>query len=40
MRRPGVLMPDGTRLDVSSFGRDYDEEFFENGALSELDRWL
>lgn len=38
--RPGVLMPDGTRLDVSNFGRDYDEEFFENGALSELDQWL
>ncbi len=26
--KPGLLLDDGTRLDVSSFGMDYDEEFF------------
>jgi 2,4-diketo-3-deoxy-L-fuconate hydrolase len=38
--KPGVLMPDGTRLDVSGFGHDYDEEFFGSNGLSQLDRWL
>jgi 2-keto-4-pentenoate hydratase/2-oxohepta-3-ene-1,7-dioic acid hydratase in catechol pathway len=39
--RPGVLLEDGTRLDVSRWlGSDYDESFFANGALAELDAWL
>lgn len=39
--RPGVLLDDGTRLDVSKWlGSDYDESFFANGALAELDAWL
>ena len=39
--RPGVLLEDGTRLDVSRWlGSDYDESFFANGALAELDLWL
>jgi len=38
--RPGVLMEDGRRLDVSCFVRDYDEAFFANDGLSALDRWL
>jgi 2,4-diketo-3-deoxy-L-fuconate hydrolase len=37
---PGVLLEDGTRLDVSSFARDYDEEFFAGNGLSELRAWL
>jgi 2-keto-4-pentenoate hydratase/2-oxohepta-3-ene-1,7-dioic acid hydratase in catechol pathway len=37
---PGVLLDDGMRLDVSGFGSDYDERFFQNGGLSELRRWL
>jgi 2,4-diketo-3-deoxy-L-fuconate hydrolase len=37
---PGVLLEDGTRLDVSSFVRDYDEAFFADGGLSELRSWL
>ncbi len=37
---PGVLLEDGTRLDVPSFVRDYDEAFFADGGLSELKSWL
>jgi 2-keto-4-pentenoate hydratase/2-oxohepta-3-ene-1,7-dioic acid hydratase in catechol pathway len=38
--KPGVLLGDGTRLDVSRFGSDYDEEFFVRDGLSTLRRWL
>jgi hypothetical protein len=35
---PGVLMEDNTRLDVSTFVRDYDEAFFTNEGISRLER--
>jgi 2,4-diketo-3-deoxy-L-fuconate hydrolase len=38
--KPGVLLADGTRLDVSAFGSDYDEAFFENGGIEKLSTWL
>jgi 2,4-diketo-3-deoxy-L-fuconate hydrolase len=38
--KPGVLLKDGTRLDVSEFGSDYDEEFFATGGLTKLRNWL
>ena len=38
--RPGILLGEDTRLDVSSFGTDYDENFFSNGAFSRLQLWL
>jgi 2,4-didehydro-3-deoxy-L-rhamnonate hydrolase len=38
--KPGVLLKDGSRINVSSFGSDYNEEFFENGGLAALERWL
>jgi 2,4-didehydro-3-deoxy-L-rhamnonate hydrolase len=34
--KPGVLLEDGTRLDVSEFVLDYDEEFFGSGKLEAL----
>ena len=37
---PGVLLNDGTRVDASGFGSDYDEAFFGNGGLAALRRWL
>src|ERR1700747_1075348 len=37
---PGVLLNDGTRLDVSRFGADYDENFFAAGGLQKLRAWL
>src|SRR6201988_3729174 len=37
---PGVLLNDGTRLDVSRLGADYDENFFAAGGLQKLRIWL
>src|ERR1700758_3861412 len=34
--KPGVLLDDHTRLDVSTFFSDYDEEFFGSGGLEQL----
>ena len=38
--KPGVLLEDGTRLDASGFGSDYNEEFFANNGLSKLWNWV
>jgi 2,4-didehydro-3-deoxy-L-rhamnonate hydrolase len=38
--RPGVLLDDGTRLDVSAGTRDYDEAFFGSDGFDALARWL
>src|SRR5246127_421118 len=34
--KPGLLLDDHTRLDVSTFFSDYDEEFFGSGGLEQL----
>jgi len=40
--RPGLILPDGRRIDASGCGRgaDYDEAFFGSGGLERLARWL
>lgn len=38
--KPGVQLENGTRLDVSAFGRDYDEDFFGTDGLAQLKDWL
>lgn len=38
--KPGVLLGDGTRIDVSSFGSDYNEAFFRDGGLASLAAWV
>ena len=38
--RPGVMLDEGTRLDVSAFGTDYDEAFFAAGGATALGAWL
>jgi len=38
--RPGLIMEDATRLDVSSCVQDYDEAFFANDGLTRLKQWL
>ncbi|HKV62861.1 MAG TPA: fumarylacetoacetate hydrolase family protein [Candidatus Acidoferrum sp.] len=38
--RPGVLLEDGTRVDASGFGSDYDEEFFATDGLTKIRNWL
>ena len=38
--KPGVLLPDGTKIDVSKFVKDYDEHFFGNQGIEKLNNWL
>lgn len=38
--KPGVQLDDGTRIDVSAFGQDYNEDFFGNNGLERLENWL
>jgi 2-keto-4-pentenoate hydratase/2-oxohepta-3-ene-1,7-dioic acid hydratase in catechol pathway len=37
--RPGLLLRDGSMVDVSIFGEDYDEKFFGTRGLRRLARW-
>jgi 2-keto-4-pentenoate hydratase/2-oxohepta-3-ene-1,7-dioic acid hydratase in catechol pathway len=37
--KPGLLLPDGTRLDASSFGEDWDERFFGSDGPNRLREW-
>lgn len=37
---PGIELDNGTRLDVSGFGQDYDEAFFGDGGIDRLKQWL
>ena len=34
--KPGVILPDGRRADVSDLIRDYDETFFDAGGIEKL----
>lgn len=38
--KPGVLLDSGKRIDVSAFGQDYTEQFFETDRLNQLQKWL
>jgi 2,4-didehydro-3-deoxy-L-rhamnonate hydrolase len=37
---PGALLNDGSRIDASGLGSDYNEAFFADTGLQELDSWL
>jgi len=37
--RPGMVLRDGSLIDCSIFGEDYDEDFFGNRGLRRLRRW-
>ena len=37
---PGILMPDGRRIDASGEFNDYDEGFFAMGGLESLAEWV
>ena len=37
--RPGMVLRDGTIIDASIFGEDYDEAFFGSNGLRRLRRW-
>jgi 2-keto-4-pentenoate hydratase/2-oxohepta-3-ene-1,7-dioic acid hydratase in catechol pathway len=38
--KPGLLLADGSKLDVSAFVHDYDEAFFGTNGIAKLSRWL
>ncbi len=38
--KPGIQLIDGTWLDVSAFGEDYDEDFFGDEGVRRLEAWL
>jgi len=37
---PGILLPDGRRIDASGEFNDYDEGFFASGGLEALAEWI
>ena len=37
--KPGLLLDNGSRVDVSSLGIDYNEEFFGGDGVEKLRRW-
>jgi 2-keto-4-pentenoate hydratase/2-oxohepta-3-ene-1,7-dioic acid hydratase in catechol pathway len=37
--KPGLQLPDGTRVDASAFGQDWDEAFFAGDGLARLAAW-
>ena len=38
--KPGVILSNGTTIDVSAFTPDFDEAFFESSGLERLSAWL
>jgi len=38
--KPGVELSDGTQIDVSAFGEDYNEKFFATDGVTRLTEWL
>ncbi len=38
--KPGLQLENGTRIDVSAFGSDYDEAFFGTDGIERLADWL
>ena len=37
--KPGLLLPDGARVDASAFGSDWDERFFGSDGVARLAAW-
>jgi 2,4-diketo-3-deoxy-L-fuconate hydrolase len=37
--KPAILLDDGSRVDASGFGSDYDERFFASGGVAKLREW-
>lgn len=38
--KPGLELAEGTRIDVSAFGEDYNEKFFATEGIQRLEKWL
>jgi 2-keto-4-pentenoate hydratase/2-oxohepta-3-ene-1,7-dioic acid hydratase in catechol pathway len=37
--KPGLILPDGRKIDASAFGEDYTEQFFASDGLKRLQTW-
>ena len=40
IEKPGIILDNGKKLDVSRFGEDYTESFFAGNGIERLSRWL
>ncbi len=40
LEKPGIITQAGKQIDVSAFGEDFDEKFFETDGTSRLGEWL
>lgn len=40
VEKTGVVLPSGKSIDVSAFGSDYNERFFQNDGIAALKTWL
>jgi 2,4-diketo-3-deoxy-L-fuconate hydrolase len=38
--KPGIVTSEGVKLDVSAFGEDFNELFFDNDGVNRLSEWL
>jgi 2,4-diketo-3-deoxy-L-fuconate hydrolase len=38
--KPGIQLADGSWIDISAFGEDYNEGFFGDGGFDRLEAWL
>ena len=38
--KPGIQLEDESRIDISAFGEDYNENFFETDGLERLEKWI
>jgi len=38
--KPGIMLSNGHKIDVSAFREDYNEAFFTNNGLNRLSEWL
>ena len=38
--KPGIQLNTGDRIDISGFGEDYTESFFETDGINRLGKWL
>jgi 2,4-diketo-3-deoxy-L-fuconate hydrolase len=38
--KPGIIIENNIQLDVSAFGEDYNESFFENDGINRISQWL
>lgn len=38
--QPGLLLPNGKRVETSGFGEEYDEQFFSHNGLARLQHWV